>query len=80
MTSQSLALQFVHSFLKRLELLAASDDALTPFVDTLRSVDETPGENATHELDHPLMPLLKRALAAAEGPHELAEAGRWLGV
>ncbi len=74
MTSQTLALQYVHSFLNRLENLAASDDAVTPFVDTLRNVDETPGENATHELEHPLMPLLESALAAAAGPHALVEA------
>lgn len=74
MTSQARALQFVHSYLKILEDLGASDDALTPFVDALRGVDETPGDNATHKLDHPLMPLLEGALAEAKGPHALNEA------
>ncbi len=73
MTSQTRALQFVQSYLKILEGLEASDDALAPFVDALRSVDETPGDNMTGELDHPLMPLLEGALAAAEGPQELIE-------
>ena len=73
MTSQTRALQFVQSYLKILEDLAASDDALAPFVDVLQSVDETPGDNLTGELDHPLMPLLEDALAAAEGPQELIE-------
>jgi len=74
LTSQTQALQFVHSYLEILEDLGASDDALSPFIDVLRSVDDTPGENATHELDHPLMPLLGGVLAAAEGPRELTEA------
>ena len=73
MTSQTRALQFVKSYLKILEDLGTSDDALAPFVDALRSVDETPGDNLTGELDHPLMPLLEGALAAAEGPQELIE-------
>ena len=71
MTSQSQALQFAHSYLEILEGLGASDDALSPFIEALRSVDETPGDNATHTLDHPLMPLLEGVLAKAEGPQVL---------
>ncbi len=74
MTSQVHAQQFVQSFLEILENLGASDDALSPFIDVLRGVDDTPGEYATHELDHPLMPLLTDVLAAAEGPQELTKA------
>ena len=70
MTSQRRALQFVQSYLKILEDLGASNDALSPFVNALRSVDETPGDNMTGELEHPLMPLLEGALAAAEGPQD----------
>jgi quercetin dioxygenase-like cupin family protein len=73
MTSQTQALQFVQSYLEILEDRAASDDQLSPFVDALRNVDETPGNNVKGELDHPLMPLLEGALAAAEGPQELIE-------
>lgn len=73
MTSRACALQYVEAYLETLEKLAASDDALMPFVDALRGVDETPGENATHELDHPLMPLLDSAMASAEGPDMLKE-------
>lgn len=74
MTSQAQAHQFVRSYLSVLEDLEAADGALSPFVAALRGVDDTPGENATHTLDHPLMPLLSGALAAAEGPDELIEA------
>ncbi len=73
MTSQTRALQFVKSYLNILEDLGRSDDALAPFVDALREVDETPGENLTGVLDHPLLPLLEGALAVAEGPQELVE-------
>ena len=73
MTSQTRALQFVESYLKILEDFGATDDALSPFIDALLCVDETPGGNATHTLEHPLMPLLDGALAAAEGPIDLIE-------
>lgn len=73
MTSQTRALQYVESYLGILEKLGASDDALTPFIDALRGVDETPGENATHTLDHPLMPQLEDAMAAAIGPDVLKD-------
>lgn len=74
MTSQTQALNFVHGYLNILEGLGASDAALSPFIDAMRNVDETPGDNATHELDHPLMPLLEDVLAAAEGPPKLTKA------
>ncbi len=74
MTSQACAQQFVESYLNVLEGHGAADAALTPFIEALRGVGETPGENATHTLDHPLMPSLPGALAAAEGPQELCEA------
>ena len=73
MTSQARALQFVESYLHILEEQRESDDALAPFVDAFKGVDETPGSNSTGPLDHPLMPLLDDALAAAQGPAALID-------